>query len=103
MIARTPETFRDRQNIDARTLHEVEAIDMERRRVRVRQLESAGVQWEAFDQLLIATGDNDRLAGDAKRGPPGLVAMPREATMPAARGTRPQAGTFPNDGRLPQR
>ena len=56
MIARTPETFRDKQNIDAHTLHEVEAIDLERRRVRVRQLESARVQWEPFDQLLIATG-----------------------------------------------
>lgn len=56
MIARTPETFRDKQNIDARTLHEVEEIDLDRRRLRVRQLESARVQWEAFDQLLIATG-----------------------------------------------
>jgi NADPH-dependent 2,4-dienoyl-CoA reductase/sulfur reductase-like enzyme len=56
LIARTPETFRDKQNIDARTLHEVEAIDLDRRRVRVRQLESMRVQWEAFDQLLIATG-----------------------------------------------
>jgi NADPH-dependent 2,4-dienoyl-CoA reductase/sulfur reductase-like enzyme len=56
LIARTPETFREKQRIDARTLHEVEAIDLERRRLRVRQLESAHVQWEAFDQLLIATG-----------------------------------------------
>ena len=53
MIARTPETFRDKQNIDARTLHEVEAIDLDRRRVRVRQLESTRVEWEAFDQLLV--------------------------------------------------
>jgi NADPH-dependent 2,4-dienoyl-CoA reductase/sulfur reductase-like enzyme len=56
LIARTPGTFRDKQNIDARTLHEVEEIDLDRRRLRVRQLESAHVQWEAFDQLLIATG-----------------------------------------------
>lgn len=56
MIARTPETFRDRQNIDARTLHEAEEIDLDRGRLRVRQLESARVEWEAFDQLLIATG-----------------------------------------------
>jgi NADPH-dependent 2,4-dienoyl-CoA reductase/sulfur reductase-like enzyme len=56
LVARTPETFRDKQNIDARTLHEVEEIDLDRRRLRVRQLESAHVQWEAFDQLLIATG-----------------------------------------------
>jgi NADPH-dependent 2,4-dienoyl-CoA reductase/sulfur reductase-like enzyme len=56
LIARSPETFRDKQNIDARTLHEVEEIDLDRRRLRVRQLESARVQWEAFDQLLITTG-----------------------------------------------
>jgi NADPH-dependent 2,4-dienoyl-CoA reductase/sulfur reductase-like enzyme len=56
LIARTPETFRDKQNIDARTLHEVEEIDLDRRRLRVRRLESAHVQWEAFDRLLIATG-----------------------------------------------
>ena len=56
MIARSPETFRDKQNIDARTLHEVEEIDLDRRRLRVRQLENSRVQWEAFDQLLIATG-----------------------------------------------
>ena len=56
LIARTPQTFREKQNIDARTLHEVEEIDLERRRVRVRQLESARVQWEGFDHLLIATG-----------------------------------------------
>jgi NADPH-dependent 2,4-dienoyl-CoA reductase/sulfur reductase-like enzyme len=56
LIARTPETFRDKQNIEARTLHEVEEIDLKQRRVRVRQLETARVQWESFDQLLIATG-----------------------------------------------
>ena len=57
MIARTPQTFRNQHNIDARILHEVEEIDLARRRVRVHQLDSGrAVGWEAFDHLLIATG-----------------------------------------------
>jgi NADPH-dependent 2,4-dienoyl-CoA reductase/sulfur reductase-like enzyme len=56
LIARTPQTFRDQQQIDARILHEVEEIDLTSRRVRVRQLDSSRVGWEPFDQLLIATG-----------------------------------------------
>jgi NADPH-dependent 2,4-dienoyl-CoA reductase/sulfur reductase-like enzyme len=56
LIARTPQTFRDKHNIDARILHEVEGIDLASRRVRVRQLDSGRVGWEAFDHLLIATG-----------------------------------------------
>jgi NADPH-dependent 2,4-dienoyl-CoA reductase/sulfur reductase-like enzyme len=34
----------------------VERIDLKQRRVRVRQLENGHDRWEAFDQLLIATG-----------------------------------------------
>ena len=56
LIARTPQTFRDKQHIDAHTLHEVEEIDLTRRQVRVRQIDSGRVGWEPFDQLLIATG-----------------------------------------------
>jgi NADPH-dependent 2,4-dienoyl-CoA reductase/sulfur reductase-like enzyme len=56
LIARTPETFRDKLNIDARILHEAMEIDLARRRVSVRGLETRRVQWEPFDQLVIATG-----------------------------------------------
>ncbi|HVQ76266.1 MAG TPA: FAD-dependent oxidoreductase [Candidatus Binatia bacterium] len=56
LIARTPETFRDKLNIDARILHEAMEIDLARRRVCVRGLETGRVQWEPFDQLVIATG-----------------------------------------------
>ncbi len=56
LIARTPQAFRDKQSIDARVLHEVVEIDRPRGRVRVRQLETGRVQWEPFDQLVIATG-----------------------------------------------
>lgn len=56
LIARTPHAFRDKQGIDARVLHEVVEIDRPRGRMRVRQLETGRVQWEPFDQLVIATG-----------------------------------------------
>jgi NADPH-dependent 2,4-dienoyl-CoA reductase/sulfur reductase-like enzyme len=56
LIARKPEVFRNKQNIDARVRHEVEEIDLERRRVRVHDLEKNLRWWEPFDLLHIATG-----------------------------------------------
>ena len=56
LIARTPQAFREKQSIDARVLHEVMEIDRPRGRVHVRQLETGHLQWEPFDQLVIATG-----------------------------------------------
>jgi NADPH-dependent 2,4-dienoyl-CoA reductase/sulfur reductase-like enzyme len=48
--------FRRKQGIDVRTRHEVTELDLEQRRVRVRDLEGAKEWWEAFDLLHIATG-----------------------------------------------
>ncbi|MGH7966487.1 MAG: NAD(P)/FAD-dependent oxidoreductase, partial [Candidatus Binatia bacterium] len=56
LIARTPEIFREKQDIDARTLHEVLQIDLRRRRVQVQQGKNGKAWWEPFDQLVIATG-----------------------------------------------
>lgn len=62
LIARTPEVFRTRYNIDARVLHEAVEVDLARRRVRVCPVGEGGdalensCTWEAFDQLLLATG-----------------------------------------------
>jgi NADPH-dependent 2,4-dienoyl-CoA reductase/sulfur reductase-like enzyme len=56
LIARTPRAFHDKQDIDARVLHEVVEIDRPRGRVRVRQLATGHLRWEPFDQLVIATG-----------------------------------------------
>lgn len=56
LIARTPQTFRENQNIDARTLHEVVEIDLKQRRLRVQQVGNGKAWWEPFDQLVIATG-----------------------------------------------
>jgi NADPH-dependent 2,4-dienoyl-CoA reductase/sulfur reductase-like enzyme len=60
LVARTPEEHR-RNGIDVRTGHEVVGIDLNRRRVRVRQLDGDGAtsgaeRDEPFDQLVVATG-----------------------------------------------
>ncbi|WP_219588407.1 NAD(P)/FAD-dependent oxidoreductase [Kocuria flava] len=56
LIARTPQQFRDHHDIDARTGHEVQEIDLHRRAVLVRELPTGRERWEGFDQLMIATG-----------------------------------------------
>ncbi|MDD2582648.1 MAG: FAD-dependent oxidoreductase [Desulfuromonadaceae bacterium] len=56
LVARTPETFREKFNIDARVRQEVVELDLAGQRVRVKSLESGSESWEPYDQLLIATG-----------------------------------------------
>ena len=56
LVARSPDKFRDKFNIDARVRHEVLEIDSTAQRVRVKDLLSSNETWEAYDQLLIATG-----------------------------------------------
>ena len=66
LVARTPQVFREKYDIDARVLHEVVELDLARQRVRVQAVgeDKRGSQrtysqqtwWEPFDQLLIATG-----------------------------------------------
>ena len=55
LVSRTPEEFAD-QAIEVRTRHEVDAIDLEARRVRVRDLEAGRVVEEPWDLLVVATG-----------------------------------------------
>jgi NADPH-dependent 2,4-dienoyl-CoA reductase/sulfur reductase-like enzyme len=55
LVARTPEQFAE-QDIDARTRHEVEALDLRSRRVRVRDLEAGRTSDEPWDVLVVATG-----------------------------------------------
>jgi NADPH-dependent 2,4-dienoyl-CoA reductase/sulfur reductase-like enzyme len=56
LVARTPEKFREKFTIDARIRHEVLEIDATGQRVRVLNLTDSSETWEAYDQLLIATG-----------------------------------------------
>jgi NADPH-dependent 2,4-dienoyl-CoA reductase/sulfur reductase-like enzyme len=56
LVARKPEAFREKQNIDVRIRHEVTGIDTDARKVQVRDLERGKDLWEPYDQLMIATG-----------------------------------------------
>jgi NADPH-dependent 2,4-dienoyl-CoA reductase/sulfur reductase-like enzyme len=55
LVARTPEEHRAR-GIDLRMGHEAESIDLDKRRVTVRDLEAATSYDVGFDHLVIATG-----------------------------------------------
>lgn len=56
LIARKPEVFREKQNIDVRTHHEVIKIDVESKKVEVRDILQDSTFRESYDELLIATG-----------------------------------------------
>jgi NADPH-dependent 2,4-dienoyl-CoA reductase/sulfur reductase-like enzyme len=56
LIARAPEVFREKQDIDVRTRHEVVGIDTEARSVTVRDLDAGDEHEHGYDQLLVATG-----------------------------------------------
>ena len=56
LIVRTPEEFRKNNEIDAHIHHEVTAIDVDARKVTVRDLAASVERTEGFDQLVIATG-----------------------------------------------
>jgi NADPH-dependent 2,4-dienoyl-CoA reductase/sulfur reductase-like enzyme len=78
LIVRTPETFRKRQNIDARVLTEATEVDLEQRRVRVHEGGATRRRWEPFDQLAIATGAVPiwpRVPGADARGIYGLTTL----------------------------
>lgn len=55
LIARTPEEHRAR-DIDLRMRTEVTEIDVDRRRVRARDVDSGAEDWTSYDKLVIATG-----------------------------------------------
>ncbi|MFD8519973.1 FAD-dependent oxidoreductase [Streptomyces capillispiralis] len=55
LIARTPEEHRAR-DIDLRLRTEVTELDLDRGRVRARDLESGAESWTSYDKLVIATG-----------------------------------------------
>jgi NADPH-dependent 2,4-dienoyl-CoA reductase/sulfur reductase-like enzyme len=55
LVARTPEEFAE-QDIQVRTGHEVDGVDLEARRIRVRDLDAGRVVEEPWDVLVVATG-----------------------------------------------
>ncbi|MGI8685725.1 MAG: FAD-dependent oxidoreductase [Acidimicrobiales bacterium] len=56
LVARNPQTFRDKFNIDVRTGHEVTAIDLDARRVEVRDHNHGRTFTLGFDLLHLAMG-----------------------------------------------
>ncbi|WP_158859159.1 CoA-disulfide reductase [Lunatibacter salilacus] len=56
LIARTPETFIKKYNIQAKVNHEVLQIDPKKSSILVRNLLNGVEFWEIYDELLIATG-----------------------------------------------
>ncbi|MEA2475982.1 MAG: hypothetical protein QOC87_181, partial [Actinomycetota bacterium] len=56
LITRAPDVFRQKYAIDARTRVEVTEVDLDRRAVKVHDLDADKDSWESFDQLMIATG-----------------------------------------------
>ena len=56
LVIRSPEVFREKFGIDARTGQAVLALDLNGQRVLARRLADGMEQWVAYDQLLIATG-----------------------------------------------
>ena len=71
LIIRSPQVFREKQNIDARVQHRVTAIDLRKRAVRAENLGTGEIIEERFDQLLIATGASPilpKISGITARG-----------------------------------
>lgn len=56
LIARSPQAFREKQEIDARVGQKITEIDLNKRQVLVEDLSGGKTYREPFDQLLIATG-----------------------------------------------
>lgn len=56
LIARGPEEFRTKYNIDVRTQHLVQQVDTENKRIRVLDKLKGEEFWQPYGQLLIATG-----------------------------------------------
>jgi NADPH-dependent 2,4-dienoyl-CoA reductase/sulfur reductase-like enzyme len=56
LVARTPQTFRDEYQIDARVGQEVYGIDLGRRAIEVASTSGGQTAWEPFDHLVIAVG-----------------------------------------------
>lgn len=56
LIARSPQAFREKQEIDARVGQKITEIDLNKRQVLVEDLNRGITYGEPFDQLLIATG-----------------------------------------------
>jgi len=56
LVVRSPETFRNKFNIDVRTMHLVTQVDTPNKRIKVLDKNKNKEFWQPYNQLLIATG-----------------------------------------------
>jgi NADPH-dependent 2,4-dienoyl-CoA reductase/sulfur reductase-like enzyme len=59
-MVRTPEQFKEKQNIDVKTCQWVSRIDPGGKRIEVVDLLRSDTQWVTYDRLIIATGARSR-------------------------------------------
>ena len=56
LVVRTPQQFKEMQDIDVKTEHRVTQIDSKTKRIKVVNLAQSETQWIPYDKLIIATG-----------------------------------------------
>jgi NADPH-dependent 2,4-dienoyl-CoA reductase/sulfur reductase-like enzyme len=59
-VVRTPQQFKEMQNIDVKTEHRVTKIDPKEKRIEVVDLARSENQWVPYDKLITATGARSR-------------------------------------------
>jgi len=60
LVVRTPQQFKEMQDIDVKTEHRVTKIDPREKRIEVVDLARSENQWVSYDKLIIATGARSR-------------------------------------------
>jgi NADPH-dependent 2,4-dienoyl-CoA reductase/sulfur reductase-like enzyme len=59
-VVRTPQQFKEKQDIEVKVEHRVTQIDPKERRIKVVNLSRSEEQWVSYDKLIIATGARSR-------------------------------------------
>lgn len=59
-MVRTPQQFKEMQNIDVKIEHRVNKIDSKGKRIEVTNLSQSETHWVSYDKLIISTGARSR-------------------------------------------
>jgi len=59
-VVRTPQQFKEKQDIEVKTEHRVTKIDPKAKKVEVVNLSKSQTEWVPYDKLIIATGARSR-------------------------------------------
>ncbi|MGB9629926.1 MAG: FAD-dependent oxidoreductase, partial [Thermodesulfobacteriota bacterium] len=55
-MVRTPQQFKEMQDIDVLTEHRVTKIDPKEKKIEVLDLTKSEIKWFPYDKLILATG-----------------------------------------------